>query len=185
MDRHEAIVPDTPPAPTAKAVRAHRKMLEIERDALRAGAVELALASALGDLGVKAALAALPAKLAALQFEIDLNHQAHELAYSQDAAAEAAWRTSIQTLPPEKIIAGINKEACCHWCQPNVAGGCVLSAAAPYSGSTCMHPTRMGSFHQFNIDNSGLRIFPYRNNPNAAKVFYAACLKLKVRGQFL
>jgi hypothetical protein len=180
--------PDTvpmKPVPSKPIVLAHRRMLEMERDALRAGAIELALASARGDLSARSTLAALPAKLAALQFEIDLSHQAQELAHAEDATAETAWRASLQLMDPEDLIAGISGGGCCHLCQPNVAGGCVLSAAAPYSGSTCMHPTRMGSFHQFNIDNSGLRIFPYRNNPQAAKVFYAACDKLKVRGKFL
>jgi len=118
------------------------KILEIERDALRAGAVELALASALGDLDAKAALAALPPKLAALQFEIDLNHQAHEMAQGHDAAAEVAWRASIQTLPPEEIIEGIGKESCCRRCQPGAMGGCVITAAAPWAGATCGHPLK-------------------------------------------
>src|SRR5437879_1636802 len=118
MGMHQNIISTTPPPANAPGVRAHRKMLEIERDALRAGAVELALASAMGDRDAKAALAALPAKLAALQFEIDLGHQAMELAQGHDAAAEVAWRASIQTLPPEEIIEGIGKESCCRLCQP-------------------------------------------------------------------
>ena len=103
MGMHQNIISATLPPANAPGVRAHRKMLESERDALRESAVPLALASALGDPTAKAALAALPAKLAALQFEIDLNHQAHELAQGHDAAAEVAWRASIQTLPPEEI----------------------------------------------------------------------------------
>jgi hypothetical protein len=176
-------VPMKPPVPTKPIVLARRRMIEMERDALRAGAIELALASARGDLSARSTLAALPARLAALQLEIDLGHQVQELAHAEDARAETAWRESLQLLDPEDLIAGISRDGCCHLCQPNVAGGCVLSAAAPYS-ATCMHPTREGSFHQFSIDNSGLRIFPYRNNPQAAKVFYAACVKLKVRGKF-
>jgi hypothetical protein len=160
MGRHEKITTsDKPPAPTARAVLAHRKKLEIERDALRAGAAELALKSARGDTAAQAALWAMPGKQAGLQFEIDQNHAAHELAMKQDSDAEIAWRASLQLMEPEDLIAGINKEECCHRCQPNIPGGCVLSAAAPYPGSTCMHPTRMGSFHQFNIDDRGKRIF--------------------------
>jgi hypothetical protein len=177
-------VPLKPPTPTRPAVIAHRRMLELERDALRAGAIELAFASAMGDLDARNKLAALPAKLAALQFEVDLNHQAQELSHAKDAAAEIAWRTSIQTLPPEEIVAGLGREACPSRCTLGISGGCVLSAAAPYSGATCMHPTRMGSLHQFNIDNSGLRIFPFRDNPRAAKVFDVACEKLNVRKKF-
>jgi len=180
--------PDTvpmKPVPSKPIVLAHRRTLELQRDALRVGAVELALASAKGDLSARSALAALPAKLASLQFELDLSHQAQELAHAEDARAETGWRKSLQLMDPEDLIAGISGGGCCHLCQPNTAGGCVLSAAAPYAGSSCLHPTRFGSLHQFSIDNSGLRIFPFRNNPTAAKVFYAACDKLKVRGKFL
>jgi hypothetical protein len=74
------------------SVRAHRRALEIERDALRAGAAALALASARGDRAAKEALAALPARHAALTFEIDLNHEAVELAQAEDAAAAGMAR---------------------------------------------------------------------------------------------
>jgi hypothetical protein len=181
MNKHET-VPMKPPAATRPLVIARRRTIELERDNLRAGAIELALRSAMGDLDARNTLAALPAKLAALQFEIDLNHQAQELAHAEDASAEIAWRTLIQTLSPEEIIGGIGREACPSRCTQGIS--CVLSAAAMYSGSTCMHPTRMGSLHQFNIDNSGLRIFPFRDNPRAAKVFDAACEKLNVRKKF-
>jgi hypothetical protein len=42
-----------PPAPTAKAVLVHRKKLEIDRDALCAGAAELALKSARGSAALR------------------------------------------------------------------------------------------------------------------------------------
>ena len=180
--KHENIIPLDPPAPSAPAVRKHRNKLEIERDVLRAGAVELALASAKGDMDAKAALATLPAKLAALQFEIDLNHQAQELADAEDAAAETAWRAAIQSMQPAEIIAGISKDSCCGRCMPGISGGCVLTAGAPFAGSTCSHPVK--ERHLFNIDDRGLRKFPYRNNPQASRVFDAACEKLKVRREF-
>jgi hypothetical protein len=184
MGKHEQIIPLAPPSPTAPAVRAHRKKLEAARDGLRTGAAALALASALGDADAQAALAAIPNKFAALQLEIDLNHEAHELAYKQDADAEVAWRAAIQTLPPEELLVGLNKDECSRLCQPGIPGGCVLCGAAPHAGSTCWHPTRMGSFHQFNLDNLGKRIFPLRDNPQASRVFDAALDKLKVRGKF-
>jgi hypothetical protein len=81
-----------PPAPIAKAVRDHRKKLEAERDALQTGAAELALKSARGDTAAQAALWAIPEKQAGIQFEIDQNHAAYELAEKQDSDAEAAWR---------------------------------------------------------------------------------------------
>jgi hypothetical protein len=185
MSMHEKIaVSDKPPAPTAKGVLAHRKKLETDRDELRTGAAELASASARGDADAQAALAAIPAKFAAIQFEIDLNHEAHDRATKQDSDAEAAWRDSIQSMDPEDLIAGINKDECCHRCQPNSPGGCVLTGGTAHAGSTCWHPTRFGTLHQFYIDNSGLRVFPFHDNPRAAKVFNAACDKLKVRGKF-
>src|SRR5665213_851800 len=170
-----------PPVPTRPTVLAHRRTLELERDALRASAVALAFAATKGDPAARETLAALPAKLAALQFEVDLNHECQELAQAADAAAERAWRAAIQTLDPEVLIGGINKSECPHLCQPNSPGGCVLSGG---HGSTCLHPTQFGTFHQFRIDDSGRRIFPYRKNLQAAKVFDAACDKLKVRGKF-
>jgi hypothetical protein len=182
MDHDETVAPLTPPAASKPAVIAHRRTLELERDALRAGAVELALASARGDVDARHTLAALPAKLAALQFEIDLNHQVQELAQAEDAAAEIAWRAAIQGLDPAGIIAGIGKDSCCGRCMPGIAGGCVLTGGAPFSGSTCWHPVK--ERHLFHRDNQGKRIFPYRDTPQASKIFDAACEKLGIRKEF-
>jgi hypothetical protein len=170
----------TPPKPTAAAVRAHRRTLELERDALRAGAAALALASARGDRAAKEALAALPARHAALTFEIDLNGEAVALAQNEDAAAEQAWRAAIQTLPADEIIAGISADSCCRRCTPGSPGGCVLSGGARFAGATCYHPVK----EAFANNEHGKRMFPLRDDPQAAKVFYAACEKLKVRGKF-
>jgi hypothetical protein len=169
-----------PPAPTAMAVRAHRRTLELERDALRAGAAALALASARGDQSAREALAALPARHAALTFEIDLNGEAVELAQNEDAAAEKVWRAAIQTLPVDEIIAGISPDSCCRRCTPGSPGGCVLSGGARFAGSSCYHPVR----EAFPNDAQGKRVFPLAADPQAANVFFAACEKLKVRGKF-
>jgi hypothetical protein len=175
-------IPMKPPAATKPAVIAHRRTLELERDASRAGAIELAFASAVGDLDARNTLAALPAKLAALQFQIDLNHQAQELAHAADAAAEIAWRASIQTLDPEDIIDGIGKEKCPDRCTPGIPGGCCITAAVSYAGSTCSHPIR--ERHLFHLDDRGRRLFPYRNNAQASRIFDAACRRLKVGKEF-
>jgi hypothetical protein len=182
MGKHEAIVPDTPPAATKPVVMAHRRTLELERDVLRAGAIEFAVASAMGDVDARNTLAALPAKLAALQFEIDLNHQAQELAHAEDAAAETAWRASIQTMDPAEIVEGISKELCCRRCTPGINGGCVITASAPYAGSTCGHPVK--ERHLFHRDEKGQWNFPYRSSPQASRVFDAACEKLGVGKEF-
>ena len=178
-----SIVSMKPPAPTRPTVLAHRRTLELERDALRTGATELALASAKGEPEARSALAALPAKLAALQFEIDLSHQAQELAHDHDAIAETAWRTSIQSMDPEEIIAGVGKDSCCGRCMPGYPGGCVITAGAPYSGGPCGHPVTQR--HLFHRDESGRWIFPYRDTPQASRVFDAACDKLNVRKEFV
>jgi hypothetical protein len=177
------IVPMKPPAPTKPTVLAHRRTLELERDALRAGAIDLAVASAKGDLSARTTLAALPTKLAALQFEIDLSHQAQELAHDEDAAAETAWRAAIQAMEPGEIIAGIGKDSCCGRCMPGIPSGCVITSGAPYAGGTCGHPVTQR--HLFHRDEQGRRIFPYRDTPQASRVFDAACDKLNVRKEFI
>jgi hypothetical protein len=182
MDRLVKIaVSDKPPAPTARTVLEHRKKLETERDGLHTGAAALALASALGDADAQAALAAIPAKFAAIQFEIDLNHDAYELAHKQDADAEVAWRESLQSMDPEDLIAGINKDECCHLCQPNSPGGCVITGSYAFAGSQCGHPFREKQLI-FGRDANGVRQFLYRQNPQALKVFTAARKRLKVEG---
>lgn len=182
MGKIEQIVPIDPPAPTAKDVRAHRRTLDLSLDALKAGAAELALASARGRVGAQDALAALHWKIRATEFEIECSHQAYELAMREDAAAEVAWRAAIQTMDPEEIIAGIGKESCCRRCTPGIVGGCVITASAPYAGSACGHPVK--ERHQFNRDETGQRLFRYRDTPQASKVFDTACKKLDVRGEF-
>jgi hypothetical protein len=179
MGKLEKIVALGPPSPTAPAVRAHRKKLEAARDGLRTGAAELALASALGDADAQVALAAIPVKLAALQFEIELNHEAYLLGHKHDADAETAWRASLQSMDPEDLISGINKEECCHRCQPNSPGGCVITAGYPYAGSQCGHPIRE-KVAIFGRDATGKRRFLYEHNPQAARVFEAARARLKV-----
>jgi hypothetical protein len=175
MGKH---IPLAPPAPCAPAVLAHRKKLEIERDALCAGAAELALKSARGDTAAQAALWAIPAKQAGLQFEIDQNHAAYSLATKQDSDAETAWRASLQSMAPEDLIAGISGDGCCHLCQPG--GFCVITAGAAHAGATCGHPIRE-KHAIFGRDESGDRQFLYRHSPRALAVFSAAREKLKVR----
>jgi hypothetical protein len=109
-----------------------------------------------------------------------LNHEAVALAEAEDAAAEKAWRASIQALPVGEIIDGINRDECCRRCAAGTPGGCVLSGGARFAGSTCYHPVR----ESFPSDDRGKRIFQLAGDPQAAKVFFAACQKLNVRGKF-
>jgi hypothetical protein len=177
MGRLEKIVPDTPPAPTAKAVLAHRKKLDIERDALCAGGADLALKSAQGDTDAQAELRAIPAKQVGLQFEIDQNRAAYALAAKQDSDAESAWRAALQTMEPEDLIAGIGKEMCPALCQP--WSFCVITAGDRHAGGQCGHPVK--ELHAvFGRNAAGDREFRYAHNPQAARVFEAARAKLKV-----
>jgi hypothetical protein len=179
MGKHETIVPIKPPPSTKPAIVAWRKTLEIERDALRASAAALAFASAKGDSAAREALAAIPSRLAALQFEINFSHECQQLAHAEDAAAEVAWRVSLQSMDPEDLIAGINKDECCHRCQPNSPGGCVITSGYSYAGSQCGHPIREKHM-VFGRDANGVRQFLYRQNPQALKVFTAARKRLGV-----
>jgi hypothetical protein len=177
MGKLEKPVALTPPAPTANSVLARRKKLETERDAMRDGAAELALRSAQGDTAAQAALWAIPAKQAGLQFEIDQTHAAYALATKQDSDAETAYRASLQLMDPEDLIAGINRDECCHLCQPG--GFCVITAGAAHAGATCGHPIRqLGQI--FGRDANGVRQFLYHRSPRALAVFNAACERLKI-----
>jgi hypothetical protein len=86
-------------------------------------------------------------------------------------------------MDPEHIIEGIGKEKCPSRCTPGIPGGCCISASAPYAGSTCSHPIR--ERHLFNLDDTGRRLFPYRDNPQALRIFIAACRRLRVEKEFV
>jgi hypothetical protein len=141
------------------------------------------LESARGKAGAKDALGALYLKIRSTEFEIECNHAAAELAAQQDAAAEIAWRKSIQELDPEEIIAGVGRDSCCGRCTPGSPGGCVITASAPYAGGTCGHPIR--EKHLFHLNDQGRRIFRYRDNPQASRIFDAACKRLGVAKEYV
>jgi len=176
MGKHEQIDVSAP-LPIAKSVLVHRKRLEAERDGLRAGAAVLALKSSQGDSAAQAELAAIPGRLAALTFEIDMNHEAHQLAIQQDSAAEAGWRAGLQSMAPEDVIAGIGKDSCCGLCRPG--SFCVITAGYPYAGAQCGHPIREQHV-VFGRDATGTRQFLYAVSAQALKVFTAARQKLNV-----
>jgi hypothetical protein len=101
------------------------------------------------------------------------------LAHAEDAAAEIAWRESLESMNAEDLVVGINRDECCHRCQPNSPGGCVITSGYPYAGSQCGHPIREKHLI-FGRDANGVRQFLYRQNPQALKVFTAACKLLGV-----
>lgn len=168
-----------PPAPLAPRVLAYRKKLERDRDALRLGDADIALLAALGDTAAKAAIAAVPGQIASLEYEISLNHRAYELAEKRDSAADAAWRASLRTLPPELVLAGLGKECCPGLCRPGTPAGCVIGGSHPHAGGTCCHPEREMTA-VYGRDQNGNRQFRYRDDPRANEVFEAARTALKV-----
>jgi hypothetical protein len=168
----------TAPAPIAMSIRAHGKTLALKIDALRAGAAKLVLDEARGKTGAFEALTDLYLKLKILEFALELNGQAVELARQEDAHNDACWRAAIQTLDPDEIVEGISKGGCCAKCTPGVNGGCVITNPAPHAGPTCGHPILTKDL-QF-IDEVGKRHFRYEKNPRALEIYKAACRKLKV-----
>jgi hypothetical protein len=77
------------------------------------------------------------------------------------------------------IVLDTLARCCPALCQPNAAGGCVITAGYPYAGAQCGHPIR--ELHAvFGRGPTGERKFLYAHNPQAARVFEAARLKLKV-----
>jgi|GraSoiStandDraft_57_1057295.scaffolds.fasta_scaffold300871_3 hypothetical protein len=175
----EQPVPMAPPAPTAPAVRVHRKALRESLVELQAGAAELALASAKGSTAARAALQAAHAKIGAIEFEIGLNDLAYDLAVRRDIEAVEQWKAAVQALgDPDDIIAGITKTGCCGRCDPG-ATGCVITRADPRSGgSVCGHPITQR--HLFHVDDNGRPLFPYRDTPQALRLYEAAGRALKV-----
>jgi hypothetical protein len=149
---------------------------------LKPGRAALALASSRGEPGARDALAALHRKIGDVEFEIECNGLAYDLTCSQDGDAFAAWRAAVQQMEPEQIIEGISRSQCCHRCLRGAGNGCVITASAPSAGGTCGHPIL--ERHLFTRNETGKRIFSYRNNPQASKIFDAACEKLKVRSEF-
>jgi hypothetical protein len=177
VDIAERTIPTAPPATTAQAVRQHRAALEKLRDELKAGIAALALASARKEPGASEALAALRQKIVNLEFEIECNSAAHELAATEDEVAFAAWRAAVATLEPEQAIEGIGKEVCPARCLRNQS--CVMLASNPHVASTCCHPILARDL-VFTRDSQGERQFSFDRIPQASRIFEAACRKLKI-----
>jgi hypothetical protein len=126
-----------------------------------------ALASALREPGAAAALATLGQKIEAMRFEIDSSVNAEALASARDRSAIAEWMATIQRMPVDAIVAGINPANCCQMCGPE---GCVITGGDPRSCGSCSHPVLQGGPHP-----------QFRNHPQVKAVYAAACAKLNVR----
>ncbi|WP_407194391.1 hypothetical protein [Bradyrhizobium sp. STM 3566] len=175
-------VPFDPPALTVPSVRKHRAALEVQLAGLKAEVPAALLASVRSEPGAREAISALRRQIQDLEFEIDRNVDAVELAETQDVAAYAAWRRAVHALPPEEAIRGIGRDTCPNRCQRGVPAGCVLGGGCVGTGSSCWHPVIQADL--FHIDQSGRKLSPFPTHERAAAVFGAACEKLKVKGKF-
>jgi hypothetical protein len=171
-------LPTTPPQPTAMSIRAHGKTLALKIDAMKLGAGQLVLDLARGKNGAQEALTDLYLKLKTLEFALEMNDRAVELARQEDQAAEAAYRAAIQELPAEEIISGLTKDSCGSFCVPGGPGGCVISAPAARSGGVCVHPVT--ERHLWFKNEEGRVNYPYSDNARSHQLFLTACKKLKV-----
>jgi hypothetical protein len=97
---------------------------------------------------------------------------------ASDAAAEAAWRSDIQLMDPDEIVAGISKGGCCDLCSPGAPGGCVITNPAPHSGGVCGHPLLTKDLQH--LDENGQRHFAYADNLRCMQNYRAAMKRLKM-----
>jgi hypothetical protein len=164
MGKLEKIAAAEPPAPRAPAVLEQRPALERELADLKQQIAETALAAYEGKSDGREKLAALDAKIRACAFQLDCNGLAHEHALRLDHQAVESWKATIQTMPPEQIIAGISVKDCARLCSEE--HGCVITL-----GQQCGHPVKSG-------------VLPPRlqGNPAVRRVYVAATAKLKLRG---
>jgi hypothetical protein len=167
MGLHEHPVP-TSPALCGPAVGLRLAWCRRRLEALQDERPALALASALREPGAAERLTELGRSIAAMEFEISCSLKAADLASQRDREAMAAWRASLQTLPIEKLIAGISRESCCALCA--TPAGCIITGSDPMSGGSCAHPVReSGPGPQ------------YQNNPGVQEIYRAACASLRVK----
>jgi hypothetical protein len=166
MGKHERIIPDKPPAPRAPKVLERLQISKRTLGELEGEIPRLLLAALEGRPGSGDELAALRESIAAVQFEIENNGRARDLAAHLDQEAIAAWRQAIQTLPPEQLVDGVTRDGCCRRCGP---AGCVIVGSDPMARE-CAHPV---------ISREGLKA-RYHGNPKIVAVFEAAAAKLGI-----
>jgi hypothetical protein len=146
-------IPSSPPEARAPSVLAYLEASKPKLEALQQQVAELALAAAEGVSGGRGRLVALCWKIRAVQFEIDSNAKAHELALELDEQAAQEWRDSVQAMEPEKLVAGITSTRCCRRCTGD--HGCVITA-----GGQCAHPVSCGRLPvQFSSDTKARQIY--------------------------
>jgi hypothetical protein len=153
----------SPAAPRAPAVIERRPVLERELADLKLQVAERVLAATEGAPGAREKLVALVSDILALEFALEANGLAHELAKRLDREAVAEWRRQIEVDPVE-ATAGVTKTKCCGLCSE--AHGCVITR-----GEQCAHPILVGG------------VGPRRQGDETARnLFSAASRHLKLPG---
>ena len=165
MGKMEKIVLAEPPAARAPVVLEHLHVTKRALAALEAQIPETAFAAAVGKPGGAENLAALRAEIATAKFSIENYPKVRELAERQDEQAVVQWKAEVQKLPPEQIIEGISRDACCRRCISGTV--CAISGSDPLAGP-CQHPLIGGA----------LELSRYRDNEKIQQVYDAACRKL-------
>jgi hypothetical protein len=155
-------LPAAPPAARAPSVLEQRPALERELVDLKFQIAERALAAYEGAPEGRERLAALVSDIRTIEFQIEANGLAHELAKGLDRDAAAEWRRQVEA-DPEQATEGITKKKCCGLCSEPT--GCIIT------GDACAHPILVGGV--------GPR---HQGNPAVRKLFAAAAKKLKIPG---
>jgi hypothetical protein len=156
-------LPKNPAAPRASAVVARKPVLERELADLRLQVAERVLAATESVPGARERLVALVSDIRAIEFAIEANGLAYDLARRLDREAVADWRQKVEADPVE-ATAGITRTKCCGMCSE--LHGCVITR-----GEQCAHPVLVGG------------VGPRRQgDPTTRKLFEAAAGHLKVPG---
>jgi hypothetical protein len=143
-----ATLPARPPAARAPAVLEQRPALERELADLRLQVAERALAAYEGKPEGREKLAALNEAIRTIEFQIESNGLAHELAKGLDRDAAAEWRRQVEA-DPDQATEGISRKACCELCRETT--GCVIT------GDACAHPILVGGVGPRHQGNQAVR----------------------------
>jgi hypothetical protein len=167
MKKLEKPVAVEPPAPRAPLVLSCLRSVRGELADLKMQIAERALACAEGKPGARQSLADLRRRISDAEFLIAGSGPARELAARLDEAATVAWKSTVQTLEPDEIVAGVTRDSCCHRCL--IGAGCVITGSDHLAGP-CAHPVLVGALEKDR----------YWDNPKIMAVYAAACAVLGI-----
>lgn len=152
----------THPAPRAPGVIDQRSALERELADLKLQIADRALAAYEGQPDGREKLAQIVANIRTIEFQLECNGLAHDLAKRLDREARAEWRRQIES-DPRQATEGVTKKKCCGLCSE--ANGCIIT------GDACAHPIMVGGVGP-----------QHQGNPAVRALFTAASKHLKIGG---